>query len=59
MSSKMIRRYIKFLPSLAIALVAIAIISWAVIQKPLEPQGASLPQEDAIPFNIPPSSSSG
>ena len=55
----MIRRYIKFLPSLAISLVVIAIISWAVIQKPLEPQGASLPQEDAIPFNIPPSSSSG
>ena len=53
----MIRRYIKFLPSLAIALVAIAIISWAVIQKPLEPLESSLQQEDPIPFYIPPPSS--
>jgi hypothetical protein len=52
----MIRRYIKFLPSLAIALVAIAIISWAVIQKPLEPLESSLQQEDSIPLYIPPPS---
>jgi hypothetical protein len=57
MSSKMIRRYIKFLPSLAISLVAIAIISWAVIQKPLESLESSLPQEDSIPLYIPPPSS--
>jgi MFS superfamily sulfate permease-like transporter len=57
MRSKMIRRYIKILPSLAIAVVLIAIISWAVIQKPLEAQESSLPQEDPIPFYIPSPSS--
>jgi hypothetical protein len=58
MRSVTIRRYIKFLPSFAAAILAIAIISWAIIQEPVEPQELTLPQGSQIPLYIPPTSDS-
>ncbi len=54
----MFRRYIKFLPGLMVALVAIAIISWAIVQEPLSLPDSGKEQENSIPFYLPPSSNS-
>jgi len=53
MRSEIIRRYIKFLPSLAIAIVFVAIISWAVIQKPVESQEIESLHGSQVPLYIP------
>jgi len=52
----MIRGYIKHLPASVIALVAIIIVAWAIVQEPLDPLDSELKQEDSIPFYIPPPS---
>ena len=52
----MFRKYIKFLPGLAIVLVAISIISWAIVQEPLVLPDSSIQHENSIPFYVPPSS---
>ncbi len=47
------RRYKKFLARLSIAVVLIAVVSWAVIQKPVEPQEPDLAQGAQTPLYIP------
>jgi len=54
-----VRRYIKFTPNLAIAALLIAIITWAVVQKPVETPESSFKQENQVPFDVPPLPSYG
>ena len=54
MRSEIIRRYIKILPSLAIAVVLISIIAWAIVQEPVESQEPNLRQGTQVPLYNPP-----
>ncbi|UCE98545.1 MAG: hypothetical protein JSV74_00215 [Dehalococcoidia bacterium] len=56
LKKRMIKRYIKHLPASIIALVAIIIVAWAIVQEPLDPLDSDLTQENSIPFYIPPPS---
>ena len=57
LKKRMIKRYTKYLPASVLALVAIAIVAWAIVQEPLEPLDSDAQQEESIPFYIPPPSS--
>ena len=57
MRSEIIRRYIKVLTRLSIAVLLIAIVVWAIMQKPVESQEEILSQNTQVPLYIPPAGS--
>ena len=57
MRSEIIRRYIKVLTRLSIAVLLIAIVVWAIVQKPVESQEVNLSQSTQVPLYIPPAGS--
>ena len=59
MVTKILKRYIKFLPGVVIAFIVIAIISWALIQEPIEPLDSGVQSGNSSPFYIPQSPING
>ena len=57
MRSEIIRRYIKVLTRLSIAVLLIAIVVWAMMQKPVESQEDILSQSTQVPLYLQPAGS--
>jgi hypothetical protein len=50
-------RYKIILARLSIAVALIALVTWAIMQEPIEPQELVLPQGAQVPLYIPPAGS--